>query len=107
MKIGTMIGCNDDAPPQGLSLGMAGQEDFLHFSFKSLIRRGAPFEGGGVCRIWGKGVSTPINMFELHDFHKKPSKKERGQGSALSRQPIRGNNSQKNRIPTEPVILNF
>ena len=73
----------DGPPPQGLSLGTAGQDGFLHFSFKSLIRRtGSPFGGGGFIVIGGVGVSTPIIILEECDFHGKPSKKEGGQGGA-------------------------
>ncbi|MDP3564587.1 MAG: hypothetical protein Q8R70_08860 [Methanoregula sp.] len=62
----------DDPPLQDLSLGTAGQEGFLHFSFKSLNRRGgAPSGAAAFIVSGGMGVSTPIIIPEECDFHGK------------------------------------
>ncbi len=59
MKTGTIIWCNGDPPPQGLSEARWGDE--VSFILISVVDppRGAPFWGGGVYRNWGYGVLNP------------------------------------------------
>ena len=62
-----------DVPPhQALSIGTAGQGSFR--LFRSLNRRGGVPSGAAIFIITGgMGVSTPIILFEQHDFHGKSS----------------------------------
>jgi len=81
MKIGNMISCNDDPPLHGLSSGTAGQGGFL--VTKSPHRK--PLFGAATFIIYGgMGVSTPIIIYEQHDFHGKCSTTETFNGSFTS-----------------------
>ena len=74
MKIGKLPGINDVPPPQGLSLGTAGQVRFILLNFfpTVLIRRGGvPFRCGGVYRNGCMGVLTSITISDEQDFHLK------------------------------------
>jgi hypothetical protein len=68
MEIGSMIWCNDDPPPQGLSEARRGKEVSCICIFYFLVidpPRGRPFGAAGFIVSGGMGVSTPITINEF------------------------------------------